>query len=255
MKFYIHKKIEDIIVHNAELPEIIANSVDGIEVVITEPFFFRNGHSYHEKIKKISDFCMNKDISIHLPFYDLNLGSIDRNIADYSFNVMLRGIDLAGFTGAKIAVAHLGYNVLISKSATAKWFDRFIEKKALLEKHAYEKGVTVVWENTYERDFSLFDEMIKVNPDTKLCLDIGHCNCFAGFSAVEFLERYKESVIHLHIHDNGGVEDSHLAPGKGNIDFGIIMDAVGKSSIKTAVFELDFEKFIESAGDIKRIFF
>jgi len=255
MKFFIHKKIEDIIIHNAELPEIITNSVDGIEIVITEPFFLHESSSGSEKVKKISRFCTNKDISVHLPFYDLNLGSMDRNISEYSFKSMVQGIEIAQSLGAEIAVAHLGYNVLSSKSSTAKWFDRFIEKKVLFEKQAYEKGVTVVWENTYERDFFLFDEMIKFNPDTKFCLDIGHCNCFAGFSAVEFLERYKDSVIHLHIHDNGGVEDSHLAPGEGNIDFDKIMKKMNKSSIKTAVFELDFEKFNESVSDIKRIFF
>ena len=148
MKFYIHKKIEEIVFLKAEMPELISGMVEGVELVVSEPFCLQPVLADTEKIKQLLQFCRSKDISIHLPFYDLNLGSIDRNIADYSLNVMLRGIDLAGFTGAKIAVAHLGYNVLISKSATAKWFDRFIEKKVLLEKYAYDKGVTVVWENT-----------------------------------------------------------------------------------------------------------
>jgi len=252
MKFFIHKKVEDIIVHNMQMPKIIGDLVDGIEVVITEPFFPQN--DYSDKIGKISDFCMNRDVSVHLPFYDLNLGSIDRNISEYSLNSMVQGIDIASSLSAKIAVAHLGYNVLSSKSSTAKWFERFAAMKNELEKYAAGKGVTVVWENTYEKDMSLFDEIIKVHPDTKLCLDIGHCNCFAGFSAVEFLERYKERVIHIHIHDNDGIEDSHLAPGKGNIDFATLMEKIRAYPVRNAVFELDFDKFMDSVDQISEIF-
>ncbi|HPA56953.1 MAG TPA: sugar phosphate isomerase/epimerase family protein [bacterium] len=252
MKFFIHKKVEDIIVHNMQIPEIIGNIVDGIEVVITEPFFFRNDCS--EKIRKISDFCMNMDVSVHLPFYDLNLGSVDRNISEYSFRSMVQGIDIASGVGAEIAVAHLGYNVLSSKSSTAKWFERFAVMKGELEKHAADKGVTVVWENTYEKEMAVFDEMIKVHPGTKFCLDIGHCNCFAGFSAVEFIERYKERVMHIHLHDNDGIEDSHLAPGKGNIDFLPIMEKIMAYHVRNAVFELDFDKFTDSVDHISEIF-
>jgi sugar phosphate isomerase/epimerase len=254
MKFFIHKKIEEIIVYNEQLPEIIGNLVDGIEIVITEPFFPQTQSFYSDKIKKIADFCMNRDVSVHLPFYDLNLGSIDRNISEYSLRSMVQGIDIASSLGAKIAVAHLGYNVLSSKSSTAKWFERFAAMKCELEKYATDKGVTVVWENTYEKDMSLFDEMIKVHPDTKLCLDIGHCNCFAEFSAIEFLERYKERVIHIHLHDNDGIEDSHLAPGKGNIDFTPIMEKIGAYPVQNAVFELDFDKFTDSVDYISEIF-
>ena len=57
MKFFIHKKAEDIIIHNMQLPEIIGNLVEGIEVVLTEPFLFHNDCS--AKIKKISDLTMS----------------------------------------------------------------------------------------------------------------------------------------------------------------------------------------------------
>lgn len=255
MKFYIHKKIEEIILKETELPKLIDDLVSGIELVLTEPFFFADLSSDSDGLKKILKFCNSKETSIHLPFYDLNLGSVDRNISDYSLKSMMRGLDIAELVGAKVAVAHLGYNTLFSKSSAKKWFKKFITKKEELEEYAQKKGVTIVWENTYEKDFFLFDEIVRLHPETKFCLDIGHCNCFADFTADEFLEKYKDSVIHLHIHDNLGTEDSHLAPGKGNIDFAEIMASVGRSSVKTGVFEIDFKKFIESADIIRKIFF
>jgi len=76
----------------------------------------------------------------------------------------------------------------------------------------------------------------------------------AGFSAVEFFNRYSKNIRHFHLHDNDGTEDSHVAPGNGNIDFAQILDIINKSTANTAIFELEFDRFERSAEYIKKLF-
>jgi sugar phosphate isomerase/epimerase len=254
MKFGIHRKIDEILLSKEPLSCKIKENISLIELVVPDTFV--SGFLLHdpEAFQKVENYCEGLDKTIHLPFYDLNLGSPDDMIANYSVNSLKKSLILAESLGSKICVAHLGYNPLISESATEKWFKRFIRKKEELEKFASDHGTKVVWENTYESDMVLFDRMVETHPDTEFCLDIGHCNCFASFSAIEFLKRFQEKVVHLHIHDNLGKEDSHLVPGKGNIDFESVMKAVGDAKVINGVFEIDTVKFQESINEMKNVF-
>ena len=254
MNYFIHIKLEDIILGKAVISDAIKNNVSGFEIVITESFLVDYVNADNDVFKRVQNFTEGKLVSVHLPFYDLNFGSPDRRICEYSFNSIISGLDFAERIRAQIAVSHLGYNVKLSKNSTEKWFRLFIAVKEKIEKYASQIGITVVWENTYEKDFYLFDKMIEFNPETAFCLDIGHCNCFADFSAVEFFNRYQKNIRHFHLHDNEGTEDSHLAPGNGNIDFTQVLDIINKSTANTAIFELEFDRFERSAEYIKKLF-
>mgnify|MGYP001478932922 CR=1 FL=1 len=254
MNYFLHIKLEDIILGKTELSESAKGLLDGFEIVITEPYFLDFVNEDPAEFRKVEKFLDGKKVSVHLSFYDLNLGSPDRRICEHSFNSIISGLVFAQRVGAKNAVSHLGYNIKLSKNSTEKWFRLFADAKERIENFAVKKGVTVVWENTYETDFYLFDKMMELHPGTSFCLDVGHCNCFAGFSAVEFFNRYSKNIKHFHIHDNNGTEDSHVAPGLGNIDFTQIVDIIGKSSADTAIFELEFDRFERSAEYIKKLF-
>lgn len=254
MRFGIHRKIDDILLSREPLSTEIKENISFIELVVTDTsipdFLFRDKDAF----KMVEKYCEGFERTVHLPFYDLNLGSVDDNISNYSLNSLKKSLVLAERLGAEICVAHLGYNPRISKSATDKWLNRFIKRKREVEEFSLFRKITVAWENTYEKEISIFQKIINMDPDTKLCLDIGHCNCFASFSAVEFLKEFKAKTIHIHIHDNLGKEDSHLAPGNGNIDFKGIMKEVDHDTVVNAVFEIDTIKFQESVNEIKNIF-
>ncbi len=53
-------------------------------------------------------------------------------------------------------------------------------------------------------------------------------------------------AAHYHLHDNDGREDSHLAPGKGTIDFRPVMKAVRKNRVVPVIEVATFEGVIES---------
>jgi sugar phosphate isomerase/epimerase len=72
-------------------------------------------------------------------------------------------------------------------------------------------------------------------------LDVGHANlnhCLAGF--------LEWPISHVHLHDNTGKEDTHLAVGKGEIDFVPVMEAIRRDRATPIVEVGTFEGVIES---------
>jgi sugar phosphate isomerase/epimerase len=77
--------------------------------------------------------------------------------------------------------------------------------------------------------------------NTPFALDVGHAHqnhCLAGFLQVP--------AAHYHLHDNEGKEDSHLALGKGTIDFKPVMTAVRKNKVTPILEVATFHGVIES---------
>jgi sugar phosphate isomerase/epimerase len=57
-------------------------------------------------------------------------------------------------------------------------------------------------------------------PQLKCHLDIAHAYIEGGMGGIKaYLTRFREQLVHIHIHDNHGEVDEHLALGDGEIDF------------------------------------
>ena len=56
-------------------------------------------------------------------------------------------------------------------------------------------------------------------PFAGFCLDVGHLLAFAKSSWQQWLPAMLPWLGQLHLHDNAGGWDEHLAPGRGNFDF------------------------------------
>ena len=249
MKFLISRKLGDIISNEDPFSFIDRNFISGAEIMLSKPQLMDQ-----VDLDDIRKKCKGLKLTAHLPFYDLNLASVDSFIRDYSMQVMVKGLKFCEDMKIERAVAHLGFNVKLAGKAAAKWKEKFFVQKKELESKAFSNGVKVVWENTYEENFELFDEMLENDPDTLFCIDAGHCSCFADFSAVDFIERYRKNTVHLHLHDNNGREDSHLAPGAGKINFKEIKRVLDDSNIGNAVLEIEPEKYINNRDIIQKMF-
>lgn len=69
----------------------------------------------------------------------------------------------------------------------------------------------------------------------KFCYDSGHNNCFDP--EYDYLEKYKDKLICLHLHDNEGDGDSHTLNKYGNIDW----DKIAQKLSKCNEVNLDYE--------------
>lgn len=74
-----------------------------------------------------------------------------------------------------------------------------------------------------------------------LCMDTGHLN-LAGKSHAEFIRKLGHRIKCLHLHDNGGSEDDHLAPYTGTVPWRIVMDTLKEVGYSG---DLNFETFAQ----------
>lgn len=66
--------------------------------------------------------------------------------------------------------------------------------------------------------------LARLDPAIGVCLDTGHT--WLGAHWRRFVEVAGSRLIHLHIHDNHGYADDHLAPGDGVIDWHVIRQSL-----------------------------
>lgn len=69
------------------------------------------------------------------------------------------------------------------------------------------------------------DRILALNEELYFHADIGHLNIFDR-EPVEYLRRYKDKLMHVHMHDNNGSDDLHLPIGSGTIDWDHLLSSL-----------------------------
>lgn len=195
--------------------------------------FFSNlvGDQLEEVVEKGLAYSQQIGMPIelaHLPFS--SFGGISTGEDQEHFTRrMLRSIDCAKTLGVTCAVMHPDVAVLpldeydekVQHDLVMKLMTPFVE-------HAEKIGQTVVVENMLipsrpypaHRYCMLPDELCKVADElgVGVCWDFGHAH-IAGVKQSEGLACVGKRLRMLHVNDNFGTQDVHLAPWQGNIDW------------------------------------
>ncbi len=164
------------------------------------------------------------EVSIHAPFSDLNIASVNKPIWLETLRQIKETIALAS-EHARLCIVHPGY---LSPLAT-QCVDKAITKnnEALLEiaQFADEHDVRATVENMANVHGFLGRLPREIEGMAKngvgFTFDIGHAN--TTHSIGSFL---KMTVEHVHLHDNHGVMDEHLILGEGNINWSTVLTAL-----------------------------
>ena len=151
---------------------------------------------------------------------------------------MKRGVLGASILGCKYFVIHpvMPYGWGQEKESETP---RALTKELLLQLSDYAKplDVTICLENmpflghalsTVDAVAGLVEEIGREN--VKICLDTGHANCYK-VDIGDQVRRCGENLACLHIHDNNGMQDEHLFPYAGTINW---------PSFKTALREIGY---------------
>ncbi len=99
-------------------------------------------------------------------------------------------------------------------------------------------GTVVAFENTYERSPAAHLALLErlASPAARFCLDTGHLLCFAATGWQEWLATpLAGRLAHLHLHDNDGTADQHLAPGRGRFDFAGLLAFLRRRGLRATV--------------------
>ena len=157
--------------------------------------------------------------TLHGAFLDVAVGSADARIRAVSQSRVLQSVAIAKKLGARAVVFHTN---TIPNLRTQSYRDGWVESNAAFfaDVLAANRGLSVYIENMFDEEPELLlrlSERLSAEPNYGVCLDFAH----ASLSRTR-IERWFEALApylkHVHLNDCDGVEDSHLALGRGVLD-------------------------------------
>ncbi len=200
----------------------------GWEIVADGNYRLDNAESY-AKISEVI-YGTNLGITVHAPYGDLNLATLNDPIYRESVRQVCTCIERAADLTDRITF-HPGYLSPVGKLVPQKIWE--LQKSALRQigKVAVDNGVLACVENMIGiKEFLCRDpgELIGMTSGIEgigMTFDFGHANTVG--KVAEFLPLVSKA-IHIHIHDNYGERDEHLALGDGTIDWETVGRGIAK---------------------------
>jgi len=204
-----------------------------------------------EKVKELASLLHEADIEItaHGPIHDLNLGSLDMVVRDYTRHCYFKTLAICHLLGAKGLVLHLGINPLLPENALSSWLEESIRAWKPVVALAEQLGITIRLENMFISSPRFLTNLRKgMNSNAvKICFDIGHFNVYSKMPLQYWLNEIDSEMDEVHLNDNMGKEDEHLALGKGIIDFKTFMEELAARRINPQfTIEMKSERFDDS---------
>ena len=202
--------------------KIGASTLAGIETTLEETLeFIENlGIDYAELVHQFPSENIDADIlesynlkySIHSPFMDVNIAALQDKSRLNSIKQIKDSIDLANKINAEAVVIHPGLApFLANKYFLDKVYETANNSIKELGEYGRDLGVLATIENMPTFDGMLYNNM-----------EDFHAN-HSGYSPDQMIF---DSIKHIHIHDNFGDEDAHLALGEGSIELKYIVNSL-----------------------------
>ncbi len=165
------------------------------------------------------------DVSIHAPFADLNIASMNARIREESLAQIKAAIEAGYQLEAGLVTVHSG-----RLSPYSMWYPdkaREVNLRSIQElaEHAQEYGLLLCLENMPRYEGALLsqvEELLELvagfsRDELGITLDVGHAATCGD--VVDYIEALNHRLVNIHLHDNRGDGDEHLAVGDGTIDF------------------------------------
>ena len=170
-----------------------------------------------EKMKAAYDITMAE--SIHGVFMDINFSGSDEKIYEISVFRMKQCIEAAVSCGVHKVVFHSCFHpVLAPKDPLYKiWAEK---SAGLLCGLADKYNVDIYIENVLDRTPAILRQMMQEanHERVHVCLDVGHAN-LSPVPLGQWMDELAPYIRYLHLSDNRGLYDDHLALGDGTVDF------------------------------------
>lgn len=166
--------------------------------------------------------------NIHAPFHQINNIWLDNLDGCALTEYLLTLIDECATYQIPTIVIHpsSGKNPPLNNQLGLDRFRRIIDK-------AEQKNVNVAFENMRKHEYLMY---ILDNIDSKragFCFDSGHHHYWSP--DCDLLKQYGSRLMALHLHDNNRIDDQHLLPFDGTIDWASTMCAIAKTNYNGAI--------------------
>ncbi|MCD6220758.1 sugar phosphate isomerase/epimerase [bacterium] len=212
-----------------------------------------------DRIKRIVEFAKEFNIrtSYHAPYigkWDLGTQSPE-NISQRLEEILEYAVKLS----ADLITLHMGSYLF--EETREYGVRKVVGEISKVSKHAENFGIYLCVENsttchnkneigTQTEDFLYLFDKVK-SPAIGMTLDVGHAHITKNL--FKLLECFNHKIHNIHLHDNNGIEDQHLPPGKGTIPWDDFFSALSEINYK-GTFTLEFpEDKTQFLSFIKRI--
>lgn len=187
---------------------------------------------------EIAEFCTAYNMDLHFPETDAAvrgaLEGVSRRIFHGPYNELFpcaidpkaralaaeryaQAARLAGTYGAGKLILHSGY-------APFLYYDCWFEEQSVQFWRAFlpelPSDMVVCLENVLETHPEPLRHVVEAvgDPRLRICLDVGHANCYSRRPIGEWLEVLGPFVSHCHLHNNPGDVDCHGHLPEGSLD-------------------------------------
>ncbi|MBF0530770.1 MAG: sugar phosphate isomerase/epimerase [Deltaproteobacteria bacterium] len=169
--------------------------------------------------------------TVHGPFMDLAPGAMDPLILEVTRSRLRQAIELASIFKPEYLVFHANYDWTRYGGSPQRWLDVSIQTWRPIMDRAKDLNLNIVMENVYEKNPSELIPLLSALTSEGLgfCFDIGHAHAFGRAPDLEWLEQTAPYLTTLHLHDNHGLKDDHVAIGRGVIDFPALFGWLAKT--------------------------
>ena len=159
----------------------------------------------------------------HLQFNDINHLWFDTLDGQMVFENYLSDIDRLAKYEIPVAVLHLS-----TGQEPPPISDIGMRRIHSLVEMAEKRGVRIALENV--RNTHILNHVLDSidSPMLGLCYDSGHDYIWSP-TPYDLLEKYKDRLFAIHLHDNDGQNDDHIAVGKGKINWDIVRTGIANS--------------------------
>ena len=210
---------------------------------------------YAEKLRVHLDKVGMSCNQAHSPF-TFKYG-LERNISEEKYLRMIRALESASILGAENIVVH---SITVPDSVDFEEYN--IEYYKSFIPYCEQFGIHVAVENLFSRDIKrkrltgklgspaeLNSIVEKINsPWIGACVDIGHA-ALTGYEPEKFIEGVNPGILKsLHVQDNDYLDDRHILPYTGELNWEAIMHSLKKAGY-TGDLTFEIIKFLDKFPD------
>jgi sugar phosphate isomerase/epimerase len=193
-------------------------------------------YNYSEKdFEKIANKLHASGLSctMHAPFFELIPGAADINIRNASYEKLKKCFNLIHIFQPESIICHLGFEDNKHGYRPEPWFENSMKTWSDLLEIASLYQTPVMLENTYETTPDAHLRILNaLNSDLAgFCFDVGHTLAFAKNKWTDWLPVIEPYLKQIHLHDNHGNLDEHLAIGHGIFEFKDFFNYLDKNNI------------------------
>ncbi|PTD93897.1 hypothetical protein C9439_05250 [archaeon SCG-AAA382B04] len=232
------------------LDRLEGTEFDGLEILADGKHSLRKEKNRSIFLDRDNGFS----ISVHAPYRGINLASDNEKERKNSVKKIEQLLKDSSEIRAKYVTIHPG-TISRNNGKERAWkqnLKSFKEIAEAAEKNQIQVGVENMPEmrsilgKHYSEIFGLVDSVN--NQYLNAVLDVGHANTTGQLD--NFLKE-KQKINHLHLHDNFGKRDQHLAMGEGNVEISKLVKEINQMDVIKVFEARNVEEGIESLQKIK----